>query len=272
MIAPQGRAGPPPLGADAMSMPSAGRGKEREHMRRTSRCTPSVVAACLAAGLLAGPCLAGAQPQHEQHRAHGHDAGRHMEHRFDDPERYAQAFDAPERDAWQMPEQVIAALGITPGAAVADIGAGTGYFTVRLAREAAAGTVYAVDVEPAMVDYVRRRADEAGLGNVIGVVADPDSPNLPAQVDLVLIVNTYHHIPERVAYFAALRNHLAPGGRVAVIDPRKGAPGGGPPDEFRFTPEEIGDELGRAGFELRSRQDFLPRQNFLVFGLRRGVG
>ena len=247
-------------------------------MRRTSPCTGSVVAALLAgAGLLGGPSVAGAQPQHEQpqherHRAHGHDAGRHMAHRFDDPERYAQAFDAPERDAWQMPEQVIAALEITPGAAVADIGAGTGYFTVRLARDTAARTVYAVDIEPAMVDYVRRRADEAGLRNVVGVVAGPDSPNLPAPVDLVLIVNTYHHIPERVAYFTALRNHLAPGGRIAIIDPRKGAPGGGPPDEFRFTPEEIGAELGRADFELLSRQDFLPRQNFLVFGMQRPVG
>ena len=242
-------------------------------MRRTSRCTPSVVAACLAvAGLVGGPQAAGAQPEHERHRAHGHDAGRHMEHRFDDPERYAQSFDAPERDAWQMPEQVIAALEIAPGAAVADIGAGTGYFTVRLARDTAAGTVYAVDIEPAMIDYVRRRADEAGLGNVVGVVADPDSPNLPAPVDLVLIVNTYHHIPERVAYFSALRNHLAPGGRIAIIDPRKGAPGGGPPDEFRFTPEEIADELGRADLELLSRQDFLPRQNFLVFGMQRPVG
>ena len=181
-------------------------------MRRTSRCTPAVVAACLAAaGLLGGPQAAGAQPDHEPHGAHGHDAGRHMEHRFDDPERYAQSFDAPERDAWQMPEQVIAALEIAPGAAVADIGAGTGYFTVRLARDTAAATVYAVDIEASMVDYVRRRAAEAGLGNVLGVVADPDSPNLPAPVDLVLIVNTYHHIPERVAYFTALRSHLAPG-------------------------------------------------------------
>ena len=108
--------------------------------------------------------------------------------------------------------------------------------------------------------------------NVVGVVADPDSPNLPAPVDLVLIVNTYHHIPERVACFAALRNHLPPGGRIAIIDPRKGAPGGGPPDEFRFTPEEIGEELGRADFELLSRQDFLPRQNFPVFGMKRPVG
>jgi SAM-dependent methyltransferase len=191
-----------------------------------------------------------------------------MEHRFDDPERYAQSFDDPARDAWQMPDRVIAALEVSAGQTVADIGAGTGYFTVRLARDAAARIVYAVDIEPAMVDYVRQRSEEAGLGHVVGVVADPDSPNLPAPVDLVLIVNTYHHIPNRVAYFTALREELAPGGRIAIIDPRKGAPGGGPPDEFRFTPQEIGDEVGRAGFELLDRHDFLPRQSFLVYRMR----
>ena len=240
-------------------------------MSGTSRRTGSLVTAFLTVvGLLVGPQAARAQPQHEQHRPHGHDAGRHMEHRFDDPERYAQSFDDPARDEWQMPARVIAALDVGPGQAVADIGAGTGYFTVRLARETEARTVYAVDIEPSMVDYVRRRADEAGLGNVVGVVAEADSPNLPEEVDLVLIVNTYHHIPERVAYFAALRDRLAPGGRVAIIDPRKGAPGGGPPDEFRFTPEEIAEELGRAGFELPTRHDFLPRQSFLVYSARPG--
>ena len=239
-------------------------------MSRTARSTRSLVAAFLAVpGLLGGPHVAGAQPQHEQHRPHGHDAGRHMEHRFDDPERYARSFDDPARDEWQMPQRVIAALEVGPGQTVADVGAGTGYFTVRLARDTAAQTVYAVDVEPSMVDYVRRRAEEAGLGNVVGVVAGPSSPNLPEAVDLVLIVNTYHHIPDRAAYFAALRDRMAPGGRIAIIDPRKGAPGGGPPDEFRFTPEEIGDELGRAGFELLTRHDFLPRQSFLVYGMRR---
>ena len=242
-------------------------------MSGTSRRTGSLITAFLTViGLLVGP--PSARAQHGQHRPHGHETGRHMEHRFDDPERYAQSFDDPARDEWQMPARVIGALEVGPGQAVADIGAGTGYFTVRLARETEARTVYAVDIEPTMVDHVRQRAEEGGLGNVVGVVAEADSPNLPESVDLVLIVNTYHHIPERVAYFAALRDRLAPGGRIAIIDPRKGAPGGGPPDEFRFTPEEIGEELGRAGFELLTRHDFLPRQSFLVFGpLRRdGLG
>ena len=255
-------------------------------MRRTWKRNPSIAAALLAAaGLLAvvhtaavhaaGPQPPGAQPpgaqppsEHRQ-QAHGHDGqGRHMEHRFDDPERYARMFDDPARDEWQMPERVIAALGIAPGESVADIGAGTGYFTVRLARQTPARAVFAVDIEPAMVDYVRRRAADAGLDQVVGVVAEPDSANLPEPVDVVLIVNTFHHLPDRVAYFTALRDRMTAGARLAIIDPRKGAPGGGPPDEFRFTPEEIGDELGRAGFELLARHDFLPRQSFLVYRQR----
>ena len=229
-----------------------------------------VVVACLAgAGVLMGAGLAEAQqPPREQHRTEGHDdhQSRHMEHRFNDPERYARSFDDPEREAWQMPERVIEALDTAAGERVADIGAGTGYFTVRLARRTEAQTVYAVDIEPSMVDYVRNRAAEAGLSQVVGVVADADSPNLPEPVDVVLIVNTWHHISNRVDYFTALRDRLTPGARLAIVDYAQGAPGGGPPDEFRFTPEEISAELADAGFDLRSRHDFLPRQSFLVYG------
>ena len=195
-------------------------------MSRTSRRPSMMVAAYLAgAVLLTGPGLVEAQqPPHEQHRAQEHDAqSRHMEHRFDDPERYAQTFDDPERDAWQMPERVIDALDIAAGERVADIGAGTGYFTVRLARQTEARTVFAVDIEPTMVDYVRERAAEAGLDQVVGVVAQGDSPNLPEAVDVVLIVNTWHHIPDRVAYFSALQDRLTPGARLAIVDFRKGA-------------------------------------------------
>ena len=234
-------------------------------MNTISRPTRWMAAGCLAAaGLLVGQGPGAAQPPHEQHRPQGHDAhSRHLEHRFDDPERYARSFDDPARDAWQMPERVIAALDIAAGEAVADIGAGTGYFTVRIAEQTAARVVYAVDIEPAMVDHVRERAAEAGLAQIAGVLAAPDSPNLPEPVDVALIVNTFHHIADRVAYFRGLRDSLAPGARLAIVDHRRGAPGGGPPDEFRFTPDEIDAELARAGYRRQARHDFLPRQSFL---------
>ena len=188
----------------------------------------------------------------------------HMEHRFDNAEEWAKSFDDPARDEWQMPAKVIEALQLTPGLNVADIGAGTGYFTMRLAKSPAAPTVFAVDIEKGMIEHIQQRAMHDGLKNIVGVLAASDRTNLPEPVDLVLIVDTYHHIPNRVAYFTALRAQMKPGARLAIIDFRKDAPAG-PPVEFRFTSEQIGAELAKAGFALQATHEFLPRQMFLVY-------
>ena len=188
----------------------------------------------------------------------------HMEHRFDDPERYAKSFDDPARDGWQMPSRVIEALALPPGAAVADIGAGTGYFSVRLAKAIPGGTVYAVDVEPSMLDHIRKRALGEGLKNVVTLQASGTSPNLPKPVDVVVVVDTYHHLPNRTTYFRELQKSLTAGGRVAIIDFRKDSPDG-PPPEFRFEADQIVGEMTQAGYRLDAKHDFLPRQHFLVF-------
>lgn len=205
-----------------------------------------------------------APAQHAPSPAARHEHPDHMNRRFD-PETSAAAFDNPRRDEWQKPAQVIEALGLKPGMMVADIGAGTGYFTVRLAREAAAPLVYAADIEPKMVDYIRKRAENEGLKNIVPVLAAEDSPNLPEAVDLALMVNTYHHVPRRVEYFRALQKSLAPDGRVAIIDWKPGAPSG-PPKEFRFTAQQIQKEMADAGYRVLAEHDFLPHQTFLVFG------
>lgn len=188
----------------------------------------------------------------------------HMQHRFDDPARYAKSFDDPARDVWQIPARVIEALALSPGASVADIGAGTGYFSVRLAKAIPAGTVYAVDVEPAMLDHIRKRALGDGLENVVTLQASGTGPNLPKPVDLVIVVDTYHHLPNRPTYFRELQKSLAPGARVAIIDFRRDSPEG-PPPEFRFEADQIIAEMQQAGYRLDARHDFLPRQHFLVF-------
>jgi cyclopropane fatty-acyl-phospholipid synthase-like methyltransferase len=187
----------------------------------------------------------------------------HMEHKFD-PATSAKAFDDPARDAWQMPSRIIEALALPPNAAVADIGAGTGYFSVRLAKAVPSGTVYAVDVEAAMLEHIRTRAAGDHLKNITTVLAAPDSPRLPQPVNAILIVDTYHHIPNRVAYFRGLKSSLLPDGRIAIVDFRKDAPEG-PPPQFRFEPDQIVNEMRQAGFRLDARHDFLPRQLFLVF-------
>lgn len=207
----------------------------------------------------------------KQHGGMGMSRPDHMQRRFDDAEQWAQSFDDPARDAWQLPERVIETLALKPGQSVVDLGAGTGYFTVRLAKSARVLTVYAADIEPSMVDYLRKRAQKEDLKNVVPVLASVDKTNLSQPVDLVLIVNTYHHIPSRVTYFRELRKCMKPSARLAIIDWRKDSPDG-PPAEFRFTPEQIGAELGQAGFRLSAKHDFLPRQHFLIYETEGNAG
>src|SRR5687767_1952610 len=139
----------------------------------------------------------------------------HMHRRFDDAEKWSKVFDDPARDAWQKPAEVIAALKLAPEAIVADIGSGTGYFAVRLARALPKGKVYGADVEPDMVRFLNARAAREGLPNLTSHGAGDESPNLPGQVDLALVVDTYHHIPRRTRYFERLKPALRPGGRIA---------------------------------------------------------
>ena len=187
----------------------------------------------------------------------------HMEHHFD-PRESALRWDDPKRDLWQLPDRVIAMLHVKPGQVAGDIGAGTGYFSVRLAKLRAAPTVYAVDIQPSMVKYLQERVATEGLPNVIPVQAAADQPNLPEPVDVILMVNAYHHIGDRVAYFKKLAAAIKPGGRVAIIDFKPHSPVG-PPKEFRFPPEQFKSEMGQAGYALEVEHAFLPRQYFFVF-------
>jgi SAM-dependent methyltransferase len=187
------------------------------------------------------------------------------QHSFGDAEKWAQVFDDPERDAWQKPHQVIKALALAPDARVADLGAGTGYFAVRLAHMMPKGSVYAVDIEPDMVKYLSGRASREGLSNMVAVEGAPHDPRLPEKVDLVLLVDVYHHVEERSRYFRRLAGDLRPGGRVAVIDFKLDSPEG-PPRQARIAPERVKAELAQAGYRLLEEHAFLPYQYFLVFG------
>ena len=186
------------------------------------------------------------------------------EHRFSGAERWARVFDDPARDRWQKPDEVIAALAFAPDATVADIGAGTGYFAARLARALPKGRVYAVDIEPDMVRYLGERARRERLPNLQAVLGKPDDPQLPEAVDGVLIVDTYHHIVDRIAYFERLCARLKPGGQVAIVDFTLESPVG-PPRNARIAAQQVREEMQRAGYALAAQHDFLPHQYFLVF-------
>ena len=186
------------------------------------------------------------------------------QHSFEGAQHWAQIFDDPKRDAWQKPHEVIQALALRPDSVIADIGAGTGYFSARLAHMVPQGRVLAVDAEPDMVKYLAARAKREGLKNMIAVAAKPDDPKLPQKADVALFVDVYHHIENRERYFRKLSESLKPDGRVAIIDFRMDSPDG-PPKDARIAPERVKAELKSAGYELAQEHAFLPNQYFLVF-------
>jgi ubiquinone/menaquinone biosynthesis C-methylase UbiE len=182
---------------------------------------------------------------------------------------YRLFLDSPERDSWQKPDEVIAALHLAPGAGIADIGAGSGYFTVRFARAVGpSGRVFATDVQETMLRGLEERVRGEGLTGVRVVHAAFDDPTLPAGCcDVVFLANVYKEITDRVAYMRRVAPALRPGGRVAIVGYRPGTSGFGPPEEVRLPEEQVTAELRAAGFVLTERHDFLPRQYFLVFAL-----
>jgi arsenite methyltransferase len=181
--------------------------------------------------------------------------------------------DGRSRDSWQQPERVIDALALAPDAVVADVGAGSGYFTERFARRVGAGGfVYATDVQEEMLDRLRARVTRKRLANVSVVIARFDDPSLPeACCDLVFLSSVYKEIDERIAYMEKVRRVLRPSGRVAILEYRPDWQGVGPPPEDRLSPETVTQEMDAAGLELREQYGFLERQYFLVFARRYAV-
>jgi arsenite methyltransferase len=179
-------------------------------------------------------------PKKHDHQHHGG-----MPHRFENAEAWSKVFDDPERDSWQEPDRVIASLALDRTMTVADIGAGTGYFAVRIAPLVAA--VIATDVEPDMVEYMRARADREGHENIRSIATPPDDPQLAAgSCDRILVVDVWHHLGDRRAYAAKLAAALAPGGFVAIVDFKLDAKHG-PPPEHRLAPEAVIADLEAAG-------------------------
>jgi len=188
--------------------------------------------------------------------------------RFENAAEWSKKFDDPSRNAWQKPQGVIDVMEIAPGATVADIGAGTGYFEPYLSRAAGpGGHVLALDVEPDMVAHLRDRAAKEQLANVEARQVAADDPGLArSSVDRILVVDTWHHIANRVDYAARLAVALKHGGEVFVVDFTREAKNG-PPPEHRVPPEEVARSLETAGLVVRNVDAGLPDQ-YVVAGTR----
>ena len=182
-----------------------------------------------------------------------------------DLQEYIARLDDPGRDEWQRPDVALAALGVSKDHVVCEIGTGTGYFALRLAKLAA--WVYAIDVEPQLLSLLSDRAASASVQNLTPVLGLPLDPRIPpATCDLILTVNTFHHVPERAAYLRRLQTALRPGGRVAIIDFHKRELPVGPPVDHKLAREECLEQIRAAGLRLVSEYDLLPHQYFLVVG------
>jgi arsenite methyltransferase len=177
----------------------------------------------------------------------------------------------PGRDMWQRPDDVIAALEIEPGARVADLGAGEGYFVSHLAEAVGyEGVVYAVEVDDERAQQLEE--DFQIASNVVAVRGEFSDPRLPdGEIDLVLIVNTYHHIEDREQYFARLLADLTPTGRLAVVEPDCETSGFLElfvEEDHVSCSEVVERELRAAGYERVADHDILPVQLFEVFARR----
>src|SRR4051794_1982747 len=162
-------------------------------------------------------------------------------------------FDSPGRDERLHINRVMDLLGIEPGKNVADLGAGSGWFTVRAARRiASSGTVYAVDINPDAIKYIEQRANKEQLHNIKPILSKPDDPQLPADsVDAVLLLKTYHEIEHPIALLSKLRASLKPGAKIGIIDRN------GNGENHGVSKDVVISEAAQAGYELRDSQDFV---------------
>jgi ubiquinone/menaquinone biosynthesis C-methylase UbiE len=175
--------------------------------------------------------------------------------------------EGPDRAAWQRPDHVMDALRIAEGSVVADLGAGGGWFTIRLAeRVKPNGIVYAEDVQPQMIEAIKRRVARTNLDNVRFILGTELDPRLPAPVDAVLIVDTYHEMQQPRVVLKNVAAALKPEGRIGIIEFKKDGWGPGPPMEERMDPETIIRDAEAAGLRLLSRETFLRYEYMLVFG------
>ena len=213
-------------------------------------------------------------PDPEATRAHGHGgthgehASGHAAHSFADAAALARTLDDPARDDWQRPEDVLRAMELAPAMSVADVGAGTGYFAVRLARAVPAGVVTATDIEPNMVQFVNERARREGLANLRALLATQSGSGLAREsVNRILVVHVWHHLADRATLARDLSAALRPGGRLFVVNFALAARRG-PPPSSRVAPESVIAELEAAGLTAKVSAVAVPDQ--YIVEARRG--
>lgn len=172
-----------------------------------------------------------------------------------------------ERDSLDQPDKVLDTIGITPGSTIADIGAGTGYYSVRLAKRVGShGRVLATDIQPEMLSLLRTNMKNAGLTNIETILTTPTEAKLPVgQLDLALLVDVYHELANPEETMAQVRRALKPDGRLVLIEYRGEDPTVPIKPEHKMTLARVRAEIEPMGFRFQQVYDFLPRQHLIIF-------
>jgi ubiquinone/menaquinone biosynthesis C-methylase UbiE len=185
---------------------------------------------------------------------------------FEQVEKYIAFLDRADRAKWQKPDEVVAALGLKGNESVVDLGAGSGYFTFRLAKAEPKGKVAAIDIEPEMIRHIHHKAMTDGIANVAVKLAPPDDPALPPGADLVFICDVLHHVGDRAAWLRKLHGEMAGGARLVLVEFKGGNLPEGPPEAIKISKPQMLSLIKAAGFTLtEDRPSLLPYQEFLVF-------
>lgn len=174
--------------------------------------------------------------------------------------------DRPERDSEEHTTRALEALDLRPGMTVADIGAGSGYYTVRMARLVGpSGRVYATDIQPGMIEILKRRLAEQRLDHVVPVLGTAENPGLPAgAIDLALMVDVYHELSSPQTFMRRLREALAPAGRLVLVEYRKEDPRVPIQPLHKMSVGQVRQELGADGYTIERVIDVLPWQHMIV--------
>jgi ubiquinone/menaquinone biosynthesis C-methylase UbiE len=182
-----------------------------------------------------------------------------------DPKQYAQTLDNPDRVAGLHVDKVVAALDLKPGMRVADLGSGSGVFTVPFARAVGpSGKVYAIDIDKGLLAIVGDKAKAGGVSNVETVLAEAKDSRIPEPVDLIFVCDTLHHLPDQAEYVKQFAKQVKPGGRVAIIDFAEGKwPSGH--ESFTIRPPQVDGWMQAAGFTRETVHTFLPTNFFHIY-------
>lgn len=185
---------------------------------------------------------------------------------FAEVEKYIAFLERPERAAWQKPDAVIAALGLTGSETVLDLGAGSGYFSFRLAKALPQGKVIAADTEPEMIRHIHHKAQTEGIRNLQPALIGPNDPEVPKQTDLVFICDVFHHVKDQAAWLAKVVSEMKPGARLVLIEFKEGKLPEGPPESVKISRARMLELAKAAGLAVDSEKpDLLPYQTMLVF-------